>query len=42
MRRIARVKRLDKRKMEELREEVGVTESLRRKLARSQLKWAGG
>ena len=27
--------------MEELREEVGVKESLTRKLVRSQLKWAG-
>ena len=27
--------------MEELREEVGVKESLRRKLVRSRLKWAG-
>ena len=27
--------------MEELREEVDVRESLRRKLARSRLKWAG-
>ena len=41
MRRIAGVKRLDKRRMKELREEVGVRESLMRKLVRSQLKWAG-
>ena len=36
MRRIARVKRIDKR-----REEVGERESLTRKLVRSRLKWAG-
>ena len=29
------------RRMEELREEVGGEESFRRKLVRSQLKWAG-
>ena len=32
IRRIAGVKRIDKRRMEELREEVGVRESLTRKL----------
>ena len=41
MRRIAGVKRIDKGRMEELREEVGVKESLTRKLVRSWLKWAG-
>ena len=41
MRRIAGEKRIDKRRMEELMEEVGVRESLMRKLVRSQLKWAG-
>ena len=35
------VKRIDKRRIEELREEVGVRESLTRELVRSQLKWAG-
>ena len=39
--RIAGVKRIDKRRMEELSEEVDVRESLMRKLARSRLKWAG-
>ena len=38
---IARVKRLHKQRMEELREEVDVKENLRRNLARSRLKWAG-
>ena len=48
-RRIAGVKRIDKRRMEELREEAGVREShkeaggsLTRKLVRSRLKWACG
>ena len=41
MRIIAGVKRIDKRRMEELREEVGVKENLGRKLVRSRLKWAG-
>ena len=41
VKRIAGVKRIDKRRMEELREEVGVRGSLRRKLVRSRLKWAG-
>ena len=38
---IVEVKRIDKRKMEKLREDVGVRKSLTRKLARSRLKWAG-
>ena len=38
MRRIAGVKRTDKRRMEELREEVGVRDSLTKKLVRSRLK----
>ena len=33
--------KIDTRGMEELSEEVGVRESLMRKLARSRLKWAG-
>ena len=43
VRRIAGVKRIDKLRMEELREEVGVRESLMRKLVRSQLwrEWKG-
>ena len=41
VKRMAGVKKIDKRRMEELREEVGVKESLTRKLVRSQLKWAG-
>ena len=41
MRIIAGVKRIDKRRMEELREKDGVKESLTRKLVRSQLKLAG-
>ena len=40
MRRIAGVKIIDKRRMEEFQEEVGVKESFRRKLVRSRLKWA--
>ena len=40
MRRTAGVKRIDKRRMEELREEVGVKESFTKKLVRSRLKWA--
>ena len=39
MRRKAGVKRIDKRRNEELRQDVG--ESLARKLVRSRLKWAG-
>ena len=41
VRRIVGVKRIDKRRMEKLREEVGVRGSLMRNLARSRLKWAG-
>ena len=37
---IAGVKRIDKRKMEELRVECGVRESLTRKRVRGRLKWA--
>ena len=33
--------RVDKGRMEELKEEVGVKESCRRKLTRSRLKWVG-
>ena len=40
VRRITRVKRTEKRRMEGLREEVGVREGLMRKLGRSRLKWA--
>ena len=40
MRITAGVKRVDKRKMEELMEEVAVKESFRIKLVRSRLKWA--
>ena len=35
------MKRIDKRRMEELREEVGERERVTRKPMRSQLKWAG-
>ena len=41
MRRIAGVKRVNKRIMEELKEDVGVKESFRMKPARSRLNWAG-
>ena len=41
VRRIAGIKRVDKRRTEELREDIGVKKSFRRKLARSWLKWAG-
>ena len=41
VRRIAGVKRIDKERMEELREEVGVKEGFRRKLVRNRLKWTG-
>ena len=40
MRKIAGVKRVDKLRMEELSEEVGVNEGLG-KLVRNRLKWAG-
>ena len=39
MTKIAGVKKVNKGRMPELREEVGVKESLRRKLVRSWLKW---
>ena len=44
VRRTAGVKRIDKRRMEELREEVGVKENLTRKLVRSWQKvgWTCG
>ena len=42
MKKIAGVKKVNKGRMQELREEVGVKESLRRKPARSWLKWAHG
>ena len=35
------VRRIDKRRLEELREEVGVRENITRDLARSRLKWTG-
>ena len=41
LRRTAGVKRIDKRRKEYLREEVGVKDSFRRKLMRSPLKWDG-
>ena len=41
MKRTAGVKRIDKRIMEDLREEVVVKESRTRKLVRSRLKWDG-
>ena len=40
VRRIVGVKRINKRRMEELREEVSVKESFTRKLVRSRLRWA--
>ena len=40
MRRIAGVKKVNKGRMQELTEEVGVKESLRKKLVRSWIKWA--
>ena len=40
IRRIVGVKRADKRKMNELRVEVGVKESFKKKLVRIRLKWA--
>ena len=42
VRRIAGVKRVDKRRIEELGEEIGVNESFWRKLVRSRLKWVLG
>ena len=41
VRRIARVKRIDKRRMEELSGVAGVRESLTKKLVMSRLMWAG-
>ena len=41
MRRIAGVKIIDKRRMKEFREEVGVKESFTRELVRSLIRWAG-
>ena len=41
IRRIVGVKRADKRRMYELRVEVGVKESFKKKLVRSRLTWAG-
>ena len=41
IRRIMGVKRVDKRRMDELRMEVGVIESFKRKLVRSRLELAG-
>ena len=40
MKRIVGVKRAGKRRMDELRVEVGVKDSLKKKLVRSRLKWA--
>ena len=40
-RRFAGVKRIDKRIIEELREDIGVKGILTRRLMRSRLKWAG-
>ena len=41
VRRIARVKRIDRRRMDELREEVGIQKCLMGRLVKSRLKWAG-
>ena len=41
VRRIAGVKRIDRRRMEELREGAGVREILTKKLVMSRLMWAG-
>ena len=35
------LKRTDNRRMDELKVEVGVTETFKKKLVRSRLKWAG-
>ena len=40
IRRILGVKRADKRRMEELRVEVGMKERFKKKLVRNNLKWA--
>ena len=41
VRRIAGVKRVDRRRMDELREEVGTQKCLMGRLVKSRLKWAG-
>ena len=41
VRRIAGVKRVDRRRMDELREEVGIQQCLMGRLGKSRLKWAG-
>ena len=41
VRRLMGVKRVDRRRMDELKEEIGVQMSLTGRLVRSRLKWAG-
>ena len=41
VRRIAGVKRVDRRRMDELREEVGIQKCLMGRLVKSRMKWAG-
>ena len=41
VRRIAGVKRVDRRRMDELREEVGIQKCLMGRLGKSRMKWAG-
>ena len=41
VRRIAGVKRMDRRRMAELREEVGIQKCLMGRLVKSRMKWAG-
>ena len=41
VRRIGGVKRVDRRRMDELREEVGIQKCLMGRLVKSQMKWAG-
>ena len=41
VRRIAGVKKMDRRRMDELREEVGIQKCLMGRLAKSRMKWAG-
>ncbi len=41
VRRIAGVKRVDRRRMDELREEVGIEKCLMGRLVKSRMKWAG-
>ena len=41
VRRIAGVKRMDRRRMDELREEVGIQKCLMGRLVKSRVKWAG-